>query len=47
MHKSVLEMAAQAMNAAQSTELKYLIQKAAPTIQGHLDKAQQIQRTMQ
>jgi putative membrane protein len=47
MHKSVLEMVTQAMNAAQSTELKNLIQKATPTIQGHLDKAQQIQRTMQ
>lgn len=47
MHKSVLEMAIQAMAAAQSTELKNLIQKATPTIQGHLDKSQQIQRTMQ
>jgi putative membrane protein len=47
MHKSVLEMATQAMAAAQSTELKNLIQKATPTIQAHLDKSQQIQRTMQ
>jgi putative membrane protein len=47
MHKSVLEMATQAMNAAQSTELKNMIQKATPTIQGHLNKAQEIQRTMQ
>ena len=34
------------MNAAQSTELKNMIQKAAPAIQGHLDKAQAIQRNM-
>ncbi|HWL39561.1 MAG TPA: DUF4142 domain-containing protein [Gemmatimonadaceae bacterium] len=47
MHKTVLEIVIQAMNAAQSTELKNMIQKATPTIQGHLDKAQEIQRTMQ
>jgi putative membrane protein len=44
-HKSVLEVATRAMNAAQSTELKNMIQKAAPVIQGHLDKAQAIQKT--
>ena len=47
MHKSVLDVATKAMNAAQSTELKNMIQKAAPAIQGHLDKAQSIQRGMQ
>lgn len=47
MHKSVLELVVQAMAGAQSTELKNMIQKATPTIQGHLDKAQQIQRTIQ
>lgn len=46
-HKAVLDIATRAMNAAQSTELKYMIQKAAPAIQGHLDKAQSIQRDMQ
>lgn len=46
-HKAVLDIATRAMNAAQSTELKNMIQKAAPNIQGHLDKAQSIQRTMQ
>src|SRR5688500_17218268 len=46
MHKSVLDIATRAMNAAQSTELKNMIQKAAPAIQGHLDKAQSIQKTM-
>ena len=47
MHKAVLDIATRAMNAAQSTELKNMIQKAAPAIQGHLDKAQSIQRDMQ
>jgi putative membrane protein len=46
MHKSVLDIATRAMDAAQSTELKNMIQKAAPAIQGHLDKAQSIQKTM-
>jgi putative membrane protein len=47
MHKGVLDIATKAMTAAQSTELKNMIQKAAPAIQGHLDKAQSIQRDMQ
>jgi putative membrane protein len=47
MHKAVLDVATRAMTAAQSTELKNMIQKAAPAIQGHLDKAQSIQRNMQ
>lgn len=34
------------MRDAQSTELENLIQKAAPTIQAHLDKAQSIQQAM-
>lgn len=46
-HKAVLDIATKAMNAAQSTELKNMIQKAAPVIQGHLDKAQAIQRDTQ
>jgi putative membrane protein len=46
MHKHVLDVATRAMDAAQSTELKNMIQKAAPAIQGHLDKAQSIQKTM-
>ncbi len=46
MHKNVLEIAIKAMTAAQSTELKNMIQKAAPVIQIHLDKAQSIQRDM-
>lgn len=46
-HKTVLEIATKAMSDAQSTELKNMIQKAAPTLQAHLDKAQSIQRSMQ
>ena len=46
-HKTVLEIATKAMNDAQSTELKNMIQKAAPTLQAHLDRAQSIQRGMQ
>jgi putative membrane protein len=42
-HKAVLELATNAMNAAQNAELKNLIQKAAPAIQAHLDMAQSIQ----
>jgi putative membrane protein len=47
MHKGVLDVATKSMTAAQSTELKNMLQKAAPAIQGHLDKAQSIQRNMQ
>lgn len=46
MHKRVLEIATQSMNAAESTELKYMIQKATPILQAHLDKVQSIQRDM-
>ena len=45
-HKAVLETATKAMGQAQSTELKNLIQKAAPVIQGHLDKAESIQKNL-
>lgn len=46
-HKAVLETAIAAMAAAQNAELKNLIQKAAPAIQAHLDRAQAIQGKMQ
>jgi putative membrane protein len=46
-HTSLLETATQAMNAAQNSELKNLIQLAAPTIQAHLDRAKSIQSKMQ
>jgi putative membrane protein len=43
-HKSVLELATEAARQTQNTELKNLIQKAAPVIQGHLDLAQSVQK---
>ncbi len=46
-HKAVLETATAAANAAQNPELKNFIQKAAPTVQAHLDHAQSIQSKMQ
>jgi len=45
-HKKVLEMAVKAAGQTQNTELKYLIQKAAPLIQGHLDRAEAIQKAL-
>jgi putative membrane protein len=45
-HKKVLEIATKAMEQAESTELKNLIQKAAPVIRGHLDLAQSIQKDL-
>lgn len=45
-HKAVLDIATKAMGAAQNAELKNLIQKAAPNIQGHLDRAEKIQAGM-
>lgn len=42
-HKALLETATAAMNAAQNAELKNFIQKAAPAVQAHLDRAQAIQ----
>lgn len=45
-HEAVLQTATNAMAAAQNAELKNLIQKAAPTIQSHLDHAKSIQAKM-
>ncbi len=45
-HKKVLDLATKAMEQAQSTELKNLIQKAAPVIKGHLDLAESIQKNL-
>jgi predicted outer membrane protein len=45
-HKAVLEIATAAAKQTQNTELKNLIQKAAPVIQGHLDLAQSVQTTI-
>jgi putative membrane protein len=45
-HLAVLETATAAMSAAQNAELKNLIQKAAPAIQAHYDRAKAIQAGM-
>jgi len=45
-HKSVLELATEAARQTQNTELKNLIQKAAPVIQGHLDLAESVQKSL-
>jgi len=45
-HKAVLDLATKAAGQTQNSELKNLIQKAAPVIQGHLTKAESIQKTL-
>jgi putative membrane protein len=45
-HKAVLDLATKAASQTQTTELKNLIQKAAPVIQGHLTKAESIQKSL-
>jgi putative membrane protein len=45
-HKAVLDLATKAAGQTQNAELKNLIQKAAPIIQAHLDKAEAIQKTL-
>jgi putative membrane protein len=45
-HKAVLDIATRAAGQTQNAQLKNLIQKAAPVIQGHLDKAEAIQKTL-
>ena len=45
-HKQVLQTAQQALDQAQNAELKDLIRKAAPVIQHHLDRAEQIQKKL-
>jgi putative membrane protein len=45
-HKAVLDLATKAAGQTQTTELKNLIQKAAPLIQAHLTKAEAIQKTL-
>ena len=45
-HQQVLETATKALGAAQNQELKDLIQKAAPVIQKHLDRAKEIQKKL-
>lgn len=45
-HQAVLQTATKALGAAQNAELKSLIQKAAPVIQHHLDRAKEIQQKL-
>jgi putative membrane protein len=45
-HQQVLQTATQALSAAQNQQLKDLIQKAAPVIQHHLDRAKEIQQKL-
>jgi putative membrane protein len=45
-HKAVLDLATKAAGQTQNTELKNMIQKAAPVIQAHLDKAESIQKNL-
>ncbi len=46
-HQALLQTATTAMGAAQNSELKNFIQKAAPNIQAHYDRAKAIQTKMQ
>ncbi len=43
-HRELLTIATSAMSMTQNSEIKNLIQNAAPMIQAHLDKAQAIQK---
>jgi putative membrane protein len=45
-HKAVLDLATKGAAQTQNSELKNLIQKAAPVIQGHLTKAEAIQKSL-
>lgn len=45
-HKAVLDLATKAAGQTQTTELKNMIQKAAPLIQAHLDKVEAIQKNL-
>jgi putative membrane protein len=46
MHQEVLDNAKSASNATQNADLKAMIEKAAPIVQQHLDKAKNIQKTL-
>ena len=45
-HQEVLDNAKSASNATQNADLKALIDKAAPVVQKHLDRAKEIQKTL-
>lgn len=46
-HRELLTMVVAAMSATRNSEIKNLIQKAAPVVQAHLDKAKVIQKDIQ
>ncbi|MGI8400403.1 MAG: DUF4142 domain-containing protein [Gemmatimonadaceae bacterium] len=45
-HKAVLDLQTKSAGQTQNTELKNMIQKAAPLVQAHLDKIEAIQKAM-
>ena len=45
-HKAVLDLADKAHGDTQNAELKALIEKAKPTIQKHLDRAEELQKSL-
>jgi putative membrane protein len=45
-HRGLLETATKALDATQNPELKALIQKAAPVVQKHLDRALEVQKKL-
>ena len=45
-HKAVLDLADKAYGDTQTAELKALIEKAKPTIQKHLDRAEELQKNL-
>jgi putative membrane protein len=45
-HKAVLDLADKALGDTQTAELKALIEKAKPTIQKHLDRAEELQKKL-
>jgi putative membrane protein len=44
-HKDVIDLAKKLEDQAQNKQLKDLIKKAGPVLQGHLDRAEQIQKS--
>lgn len=45
-HKAVIDLATKAHDQAQNAELKALIEKAKPTLQKHLDRAEELQKSL-
>ncbi len=45
-HKAVLDLATKSAGQTQNSEIKNMIQKAAPLVQAHLDKVESLQKAM-